>query len=952
MNAHWSQGKGWLFGRRVLILVAVLSVLSFGARATTVTLSTSASTVVLGQPVTLTASVSPSTATGKITFYDGASLLGTRVLANGQAALATSLLGFGARSLRAYYGGDNSNGPASSPTLIETVHAAAGTGFTSLMNYALGTTVARLTYSIATGDLNGDGKTDLALTSLDGDGGTGAVSILLGNGDGTFQAPVNYYTHDTAIYVAVGDFNGDGKADLVVANTNGSVSVLIGNGDGTFQTPVDYAAGPDASVVVVGDFNGDGKADLAVSHGSGNNISVLLGNGDGTFQGAVSYLAGNAPYGIVVADVNGDGTPDLITANQSDSNVSVLLGNGNGTFKPPVNYPTGTFAYFVTTGDFNGDGNPDLATGNGESVSILLGNGDGTFRAPTTYPAIGGPFVAVADFNGDGKADLILPVSNGSIVVLPGNGDGSFQAGTYYPAGNSPRSVAVGDFNGDGRTDVAVADIANNSAEVLLATGGPRLNFLTQPVTGMVGVPLTPVLVQLLDATGNVNTTSSAPVTITALPDGVSVTVNAVNGLATFNNLILNVAGITNLEAGSAGSLPALSNSFIVTTMPTVAIDSPSSGSIITSGSTMVTGWALESAAGIGTAISVVQVLVDRVLVGTATYGLSRPDVCGLYPGRPGCPNVGYTFLLNTTSLTTGPHTLTVSAYDATSNVGSSSITIEVSQLMMNGTKVGVFRAGVGFLEDSNGNGIGPAPIDPGDRTVAFAPPGGVVGGDLPVVGDWTGDGHAKAGYYRPSTGTWWLDANNDGIFDAGDFTYQFGGIAGDLPVVGDWNAVAGVSAHKSCIGIFRGGGFWLLDLNCNGSYDGTTLDAFFPFGGIGGDVPVVGAWTGGTTQVGVVRKYAPGGIPQGNPFFWVLDAGTANAGSAPANHQPAPGSYAFGGLTGDVFVTGDWTNSGIWRGGVYRTGLWVLDSNGSHTPSLTFSYGGVSTDIPLPGKW
>ena len=147
-------------------------------------------------------------------------------------------------------------------------------------------------------------------------------------------------------------------------------------------------------------------------------------------------------------------------------------------------------------------------------------------------------------------------------------------------------------------------------------------------------------------------------------------------------------------------------------------------------------------------------------------------------------------------------------------------------------TKVGVFRNGNSFLEDSNGN----RQYDTTDTDITtFIPPGGFKAGDLPVTGDWTGNGHWKVGIYRPSTGTWWLDANNDGVLDAGDFTYQFGGIAGDVPVVGDWTF-----SGKSCIGIFRHGFFWVLDLNCNGAFDDTPTDAAFPFGGLTNDVPVV----------------------------------------------------------------------------------------------------------------
>ena len=155
-------------------------------------------------------------------------------------------------------------------------------------------------------------------------------------------------------------------------------------------------------------------------------------------------------------------------------------------------------------------------------------------------------------------------------------------------------------------------------------------------------------------------------------------------------------------------------------------------------------------------------------------------------------------------------------------------------------------------------------------------------------------------------------------------------------------------------------GSYWILDLSCNGTFDSTPTDAVFPFGGLSGDVPVVGKWAGGTTKVGMVRKYAPpGGVPQGNPFYWVLDAGTANAGSTPADHQPDYGRvFAFGGLTGDVFVVGDWYNTGVSSAGVYRTGFWVLDDalpgepQPSHFPGMTFGYGGVPTDVPITGHW
>ena len=232
--------------------------------------------------------------------------------------------------------------------------------------------------------------------------------------------------------------------------------------------------------------------------------------------------------------------------------------------------------------------------------------------------------------------------------------------------------------------------------------------------------------------------------------------------------------------------------------------------------------------------------------------------------------------------------------------------------------------------------------------------------GDVAVAGDWTGDGHTKVGIYRTSAGTWYLDANNDGVYNSGDYTYNFGGLPGDTPVVGDWNAVQGISVHKSCIGIYRlPGSEWLLDLNCNGVFDNTPTDAFFPFGGLAGDVPVVGNWMGGTTRVGVVRVYAPGGVPQGDPFYWVLDGSDATAGNLPANHQPASNCFPFGGLPGDVFVTGDWNNNGTAKAGVFRSGAagvqpleWVLDANGLHTADVVFNLFGLAGDKAVIGKW
>jgi len=281
-----------------------------------------------------------------------------------------------------------------------------GGTFQAAVNYAVGTNPR----SVAVGDFNADGRPDLAVANFSIDN----VSILLGNANGTFQAPSNYAAGSQPVSVAVGDFNADGRPDLAVANfSSNNVSILLGNGGGggTFQAAVNYAAGTNPYYVAVGDFNADGRPDLAVANINSDNISILLGNGDGTFQPRVTYAVGNFPRSVAVGDFNADGRPDLAVANTGGNNVSILFGIGNGTFQAAVNYAVGSQPISVAVGDFNADGRPDLAVANNNSanVSILLGNLSGTFQAAVNYAVGTNPrSVAVGDFNADGRPDLAV----------------------------------------------------------------------------------------------------------------------------------------------------------------------------------------------------------------------------------------------------------------------------------------------------------------------------------------------------------------------------------------------------------------------------------------------------------------------------------------------------------------------------------------------------------------
>ena len=344
-------------------------------------------------------------------------------------------------------------------------------------------------------DFNRDGKLDLVVSTCTAES---RISVMLGNGDGTFQPPVNYWVDPCPGTPVAGDFNHDGSLDVAVpvyySNRVSGVNVLLGNGDGTFQPRVYYPAPQIAYQVVLGDFNNDHNLDMVAL--VPNALCVFLGNGDGTFQPCVESPLPAEDNAIAVGDFNNDGKLDVAANLEfgSQSSVQIMLGNGDGTFTYSASYPVPDPVSIVAA-HLTSSKNADLVVANGGAVvangiSVLLGNGDGTFQPAANYAASNPIYAAVADLNGDGIPDIVAVeflMPAGASVFL-GKGDGTFQPGIFYPAGDQSRFVGVGDFNGDHKVDLAIPSYGSGNVPVLLNTGvvsfSPTtpLNFKKQAV--------------------------------------------------------------------------------------------------------------------------------------------------------------------------------------------------------------------------------------------------------------------------------------------------------------------------------------------------------------------------------------------------------------------------------------------------------------------------------------
>ncbi len=366
---------------------------------------------------------------------------------------------------------------------------------------------------ITTADLNGDGKLDLAVANQT----DGTVSILLGNGNGTFTTKSTPSAGGGANWVAIGDFNEDGIPDLAVANqADGTVSILRGVGNGTFTAGAVLTAGDSPFAIITADFNRDGHLDLAVSNSSDNTITVFLGTGTGSFGSGSTYAVGNGPQVLVAGDFNEDGILDLAVSNEDDNTVSVLLGTGTGTFGTQSVISTGGSGYPIglIAADFNGDNHLDLAAVNASDVAILLGSGTGSFTLHSDPSTGSGDLIAgvAGDYNGDGNLDLVVSDQDaGEAFLLLGNGNGTFGSAVTYTTASGAFGVATADFNGDGALDLAVANGNANNVSIFLQ----RLPVSLSPTSlafgnQAVGVPSSPAMtVSLTNDSGSTLNISS-----------------------------------------------------------------------------------------------------------------------------------------------------------------------------------------------------------------------------------------------------------------------------------------------------------------------------------------------------------------------------------------------------------------------------------------------------------
>ncbi len=948
-------------GILALTLCGAWSVGSAQAKATTTTAlavtsgDSAVTTVTSGSVVVLTATVSAGTTAvtpGQVNFCDASAkyctdihLLGTAQLTSAGTATLKFRPGIGSHSYKAVFlGTNNRSGSASSAsalpvtgsipplatattinqtgswgaytlsaTVTEVGGAVAPTGTVSFLdtsnaNAPVGSgplgaatlgvswlsTVSPVAGSspsiVAVGDFNGDGIPDFVVANQF----LQTLTIFLGNGDGTFTAAASSLSiYFYPIDIAVGDFNGDGIQDLaVVDSSNSIVGVFLGHGDGTFTLASMNATGSSPNLVAIADFNGDGIPDLAVTNqenGSGS-VTILLGNGDGTFTAASANPAvGDNPYGIVAGDFNGDGKIDLAVTTLYNNKLTILLGNGDGTFTAAASPAVAMYAYSIATGDFNGDGIPDLVVGcsNGGSVTVLLGNGDGTFSAAAAFPTDGvqPSVITVADFNQDGIADLAMMDGSpsGGVKVFLGHGDGTFaQSLAISPATTDSASFLVAsDFNGDGRTDLATINSSANGILVYVAEP-------TETATAAATVLMAGAGQHLVDASyagdGNYNSSVSRTTALWGVPPATTTTL-----------------------AVTAGGTP---------------VTSVAPGTVVTLTATVVTGASPVTAGQVSFCDASVTACTDIHLLGTAALSSNGTAAFKFVPG-PGAHSYKAVFAQNgfglssssaASALTVGPAPSVV--YSDTTAItvggypGAYSLTATVTGLGGLAPPTGT----VSFLDTSSGNtSLATAPLGTSAAGLGWlisqtpAASGNLVS---EVTGDFNGDGipdlavlWTTNSYGSPYSVTI-LFGKGDGTFTTGPTVQPTGMQSYPTMISGDFNG-----DDKADLAILSWNGYsisyvTMLLGNGDGTFGTPQTGTVFDQGPVGGDgVPgsaVAADFNGdGKLDLAVVGDYAS----QGGVTI-LLGNGDGTFKAAGPNLDP---TADFG-----LIATGDFNGDGI----------------------------------------
>ena len=711
---------------------------------------------------------------------------------------------------------------------------------------------------------------DLAVANASSD----SLTIFLGNGNGTFTLKSSAVSgtpdFNFPFCVVAGDFNGDGKLDLAVANGRSKhVDHPAGQRRRNVYRQVFACYRPDPIAIAVADFNGDGRQDLAVANNQSNSVTILLGNGDGTFTAdALSPSTGFGAFAVVAADFNGDGRQDLAVANEFSNTVTILLGRGDGTFvATPVSPGTGGAPISLAVGDFNGDGAPDLAVLNftSFSVTVLLNSGNGTFTPGSTIATGTNPQrIAVGDFNGDGAIDLVVTdATASSLTLLLGNGGGKFEPLSIpLASGTGPIAIAVADFNEDGGPDLAIGDTNSNTVRILLDAGAstatlsnvmvpgsgthnlqasyvgvpPYLGSTSEPVA-VSGTPIPTAVFVAASPSPFVGVGQTVPVTVTVLPVSadnftLSGTVSLYNGsgllggatltngqvvlspsfsAAGIYNLLVKYNGSANFAASSSAVVPVYVDPATATAL-SVSSNSVASGLPVTLTAAVTTGGKpvtqglvtfLENSAALATA--------NLTAGGTAAVklvlGIGTHSIMAVFAGTSG--EQGSSSSAQTVTIT-GLYSTTTALTDS---VVSGKYTLSAR---ITGNSTPTPAGSISFVNATSHTTLGTAALGTGVTNLSFTAASPLPVGSGPQaagVGDFNRDGNLDMAVANATSGTVTILLGNGN----GTFTAKSPQAVGGDPTavaVGDFNgdgipdlAVANFASNSVAILLGNGDG-------------------------------------------------------------------------------------------------------------------------------------------------